>query len=194
MTAFDWIAAAFVVVTMIYLSFFLTLREWFAALRRPSSASTAKSVGQANSWTAPPRARACRSRPAPVRHGILVGTLALVLLSPGAVWLGQHSGLTWIQVAVSEQPASASFSERVETEHLPGPIHVERRPSGSLDIEPWSATEPPRKAWTESGDLSPGNCAAGPWSYPEYPCQKAAYPWNCSPDHSRSVTSCVSPS
>jgi hypothetical protein len=32
MTAFDWIAAGFVVVTMVYLSFFLTLREWFAAL------------------------------------------------------------------------------------------------------------------------------------------------------------------
>lgn len=34
MSAFDWIAAGFVILTMLYLSFFLTLREWFAALRR----------------------------------------------------------------------------------------------------------------------------------------------------------------
>jgi protein-S-isoprenylcysteine O-methyltransferase Ste14 len=34
MSTFDWIAAVVVVVTMIYLSFVLTLAEWLAALRR----------------------------------------------------------------------------------------------------------------------------------------------------------------
>jgi protein-S-isoprenylcysteine O-methyltransferase Ste14 len=34
MTPFDWIAAVIVIVTMVYLSFVLTLAEWFAALRK----------------------------------------------------------------------------------------------------------------------------------------------------------------
>ena len=34
MTTFDWIAAAIVIVSMIYLSFVLTLAEWLAALRK----------------------------------------------------------------------------------------------------------------------------------------------------------------
>lgn len=33
-TVFDWIAAGIVVVSMVYLSFVLTLRDWFGALRR----------------------------------------------------------------------------------------------------------------------------------------------------------------
>jgi len=36
-------------------------------------------------------ARTCRRGSAPLRHGILLGTLVLILLSPAAVWLaGQH--------------------------------------------------------------------------------------------------------
>ena len=34
MGIFDWVVAAFVVVTLIYVSFVLTLRDWFAALHR----------------------------------------------------------------------------------------------------------------------------------------------------------------
>jgi protein-S-isoprenylcysteine O-methyltransferase Ste14 len=34
MTTFDWIAAAIVIVSMIYLSFILTLADWLAALRK----------------------------------------------------------------------------------------------------------------------------------------------------------------
>lgn len=34
MSIFDWLAAILVIVTMIYLSFVLTLRDWFAALRK----------------------------------------------------------------------------------------------------------------------------------------------------------------
>lgn len=34
MNAFDWIVASIVIVTLVYVSFVLTLRDWFAALRR----------------------------------------------------------------------------------------------------------------------------------------------------------------
>jgi protein-S-isoprenylcysteine O-methyltransferase Ste14 len=34
MTTFDWIAAVIVIITLLYLSFVLTLREWLIALRR----------------------------------------------------------------------------------------------------------------------------------------------------------------
>jgi protein-S-isoprenylcysteine O-methyltransferase Ste14 len=39
MSTFDWIAAVIVIVSMIYLSFVLTLAEWFAALRRGEAVS-----------------------------------------------------------------------------------------------------------------------------------------------------------
>ena len=57
-------------------------------------------------------ARVCGHRPAPVRHGILVGTLALVLLSPGATWLAERSGLMWLEIAVSDQAESAGPSQQ----------------------------------------------------------------------------------
>lgn len=34
MSAFDWIVAAIVIVSMVYVSFVLTLRDWFSALRK----------------------------------------------------------------------------------------------------------------------------------------------------------------
>jgi hypothetical protein len=46
-------------------------------------------------------ARACRRGSAPLRHGILVGTLALVLFSPAAVWLAQQKGVALIRVTIS---------------------------------------------------------------------------------------------
>jgi carboxyl-terminal processing protease len=45
--------------------------------------------------------RLCRRCSTPVRHGVLVWTLMLVLASPGAVWLAQRNGLTLMHVAVS---------------------------------------------------------------------------------------------
>lgn len=51
-------------------------------------------------------AHVCRGRGAPLRHGILLGTLALILLSPGAIWLGQNSGLSLLSITLSGQSAS----------------------------------------------------------------------------------------
>lgn len=95
--------------------------------------------------------RVCRRRSAPVRHGILVGTLALVLMSPGAVWLGHHRGSAWMHVAVVEQPDLAGVPERVEVQPLPGPA--------ALDAEQWSATESPRVPWHAGADAWPGELA-----------------------------------
>ena len=39
MTTFDWIAAIIVIVTLVYVSFVLTLRDWFAGLRRGQAVS-----------------------------------------------------------------------------------------------------------------------------------------------------------
>ena len=39
MTIFEWIAAAIVILSLIYLSFVLTLAEWFSALRKGQAVS-----------------------------------------------------------------------------------------------------------------------------------------------------------
>jgi ankyrin repeat protein/beta-lactamase regulating signal transducer with metallopeptidase domain len=44
---------------------------------------------------------ACRRCSTPLRHGILICVLALTLLCPVSVWLGQQKGLALIRVAVS---------------------------------------------------------------------------------------------
>jgi len=59
-------------------------------------------------------ARACRRRPAPVRHGILVATLVLVLLSPGAARLAQTNGWAWMRIATNQ--ADSAFIH--EAAHL----------------------------------------------------------------------------
>ena len=46
-------------------------------------------------------ARICRRGSAPLRHGVLVWTLALALLSPAAVWLAQRSGLALVRLTVT---------------------------------------------------------------------------------------------
>ena len=62
-------------------------------------------------------ARACRRLPAPVRHGILVGALVLVLLSPGAARMAQRSGWAWVQIA-TDQANSAGHPEHASLEPL----------------------------------------------------------------------------
>ena len=49
-------------------------------------------------------ARLCRRGSAPLRHGVLVWTLVLILVSPAAVWLAQQNGLALVRVTVSGQP------------------------------------------------------------------------------------------
>ena len=46
-------------------------------------------------------ARICRGGSAPLRHGVLVWTLALVVSSPAAVWLAQWSSLALVRLTVS---------------------------------------------------------------------------------------------
>jgi protein-S-isoprenylcysteine O-methyltransferase Ste14 len=52
MSTFDWIAAVIVIVTMIYLSFVLTLAEWLAALRRGEAVALVpdRKGGKAPMW------------------------------------------------------------------------------------------------------------------------------------------------
>ncbi len=50
--------------------------------------------------------RACRRGSAPLRHGVLVWTLALTLFSPAAAWVAQQNGLALVRVAVFN-PADA---------------------------------------------------------------------------------------
>lgn len=104
--------------------------------------------------------RLCRRQTAPVRHGILVGTLAIVLLSPGVVWLGQQIGLTRLQVAVSEQPGPADFSGDVRTDPLPGEVSPEDASSVPLGIAPRSATESPLVDSAE--DIDPSHWKPAP--------------------------------
>ena len=68
-------------------------------------------------------------------HGILIGTLAIVLLSPGAAWMGQRSGLTWVQVAVSnEAEAARSSGAAAAIKPLPARVFLEGSPSVSARI------------------------------------------------------------
>ncbi len=60
-------------------------------------------------WTA----RLCRHGSAPLRHGVLLGTLVLVLLSPAAVWLAERNGLALVWVTISS-PANAQAASMVD--------------------------------------------------------------------------------
>ena len=51
-------------------------------------------------------ARVCRSGSAPLRHGVLVWTMTLVLLSPAAVWLAQRNGLALVRLSIAGQSSS----------------------------------------------------------------------------------------
>lgn len=48
-------------------------------------------------------ARVCRRGSTPLRHGVLVWTLVLILVSPAAVWLAQRHGLAIVRITVSGQ-------------------------------------------------------------------------------------------
>ena len=61
-----------------------------------------------------PAVRLCQHRSAPLRHGVLLGTLMVTLLSPAAVWLAGRSGLALVRLAIAS-PANtqgASISDR----------------------------------------------------------------------------------
>ena len=49
-------------------------------------------------------ARTCRHGSAPLRHGVLLGTLVLILLSPAAVWLAQQNDRALVRVTIAVPP------------------------------------------------------------------------------------------
>ena len=55
-------------------------------------------------------ARLCRHGSAPLRHGVLLGTLVLILLSPAAVWLAEQNGLALVRVTISSPPEAHAAS------------------------------------------------------------------------------------
>jgi beta-lactamase regulating signal transducer with metallopeptidase domain/Tol biopolymer transport system component len=63
-------------------------------------------------------ARRCRRGSTPLRHGVLASVLALILLSPASVWLGQRQGLGLIHVAVSRGETAG------QADASPGPAHL----------------------------------------------------------------------
>jgi hypothetical protein len=57
---------------------------------------------------------ASRRGSAPLRHGVMVWTLALILFSPAAVWVAQQNGLALVRLTISSaantQRASQNYT------------------------------------------------------------------------------------
>ena len=70
-------------------------------------------------------ARVCRHGSAPLRHGVLVWTLVLILLSPAAVWLAQQNGLALVRITISGPPDThgASIADAELPLGLPHPCN-----------------------------------------------------------------------
>jgi len=96
--------------------------------------------------------RACRRCPAPVRHGILVGTLVVVLWSPVAVWLGQRSGLTLLSVAVFDGAALDGNVSLALTEGERWRFPVDESATASTDSGRRPAAEAASMPFSASGD------------------------------------------
>jgi TolB protein len=80
-------------------------------------------------------ARVCRSCGAPLRHGILLGSLILVLVLPGTLWLGQQSGWTLVQLELPSQPVAVA-RERGKSAAVAQPLEIsEFDRAGAVDRE-----------------------------------------------------------
>jgi len=77
-------------------------------------------------------ARACRRYSTPLRHGILTCVMALILLCPVSVWLGQQKGLALIQVAVSPGRTTG----QADSASAPAPPPASPSDSGVLSSRP----------------------------------------------------------
>ncbi len=91
--------------------------------------------------------RLCRRCSVPLRHGVLTSVLALILLSPGSVWLGQHKGLGLIPVAVSLGKAAgqADASSAAAHPYAPPPgseVFPARPPGERRGSVPAAASSP----------------------------------------------------
>ncbi|MGA2258604.1 MAG: M56 family metallopeptidase, partial [Thermoguttaceae bacterium] len=97
--------------------------------------------------------RLCRCRSAPLRHGILLCTLTLTLLSPAAVWLAQRNGLAIVRLDLSDRsdvPTAALATGTVPrlpdpaaspsaSGFTPGDIPPFGLPHGRMEMPPESA-------------------------------------------------------
>jgi carboxyl-terminal processing protease len=68
-------------------------------------------------------ARVCRHGSAPLRHGVLLWTLVLVLLSPAAVWLAQQNGMALFRITISSpsDAVGATLADATLSDGLPSP-------------------------------------------------------------------------
>ena len=67
----------------------------------------------------------CRRGSSPLRHGILVGTLLLILFSPAAVWVSQQNGLALVRITVSgssDTHPTEIADPRLPAAELPSPF------------------------------------------------------------------------
>jgi beta-lactamase regulating signal transducer with metallopeptidase domain len=107
-------------------------------------------------------ARACRHGSAPLRHGILLWALVLILLSPAAVWLAEQNGLALIRVTISEPPArhGASRSDRMAMGVSDAALARQSGPISSVRSETLAAeTSPMFAATTERSPSANGRSA-----------------------------------
>ena len=83
--------------------------------------------------------RICRSRSAPLQHGILVWTLLLILLSPMAVWVAQRDGLALIQISFVDTPDSQDAS--LASARPPAELPASNKPPISALRGEWMESE-----------------------------------------------------
>jgi beta-lactamase regulating signal transducer with metallopeptidase domain len=107
-------------------------------------------------------ARVRRHSSAPLRHGVLLWTLVLILLSPAAVWLAQQNGLALVRVTISGPPDTHGVLIADETA-----LGVSGRPSvkqprlaAASQPEMFASEASPVSADSSEGSLSAVGCAA----------------------------------
>ncbi len=121
--------------------------------------------------------RLCRRGSAPLRHGILLCTLALTLLSPAAVWLAGRNGLAIVRLDLSDRsdaPPAALAKETVPriadpaaspsaSGFTPGDMPPLGLPHGRLEMPSESAfSDPPGDATTAKSPLPATTPEASP--------------------------------
>ncbi|MGW8257545.1 MAG: M56 family metallopeptidase, partial [Thermoguttaceae bacterium] len=89
-------------------------------------------------------ARVCRRGPAPLRHDVLLGTLALILFSPVAVWLAQGNSLAMVHISISGESnlPETTISDMTLPPTLPSPARLSRRGAEGKHAQDFVADSP----------------------------------------------------